>query len=54
MSDAFTVAHRALIISAAARNNVPAVIRYLTLPETAVCSLAVRPSILVRTDEQIE
>jgi putative ABC transport system substrate-binding protein len=35
MPDIFMVAHRAPIISAAARNNVPAV---YSLPETAVCS----------------
>jgi putative ABC transport system substrate-binding protein len=34
----FTFTHRAAIISAAARNNVPAVYYYLPLPETAVCS----------------
>jgi putative ABC transport system substrate-binding protein len=34
----FALAHRAPIILAAARNNVPTVITYLTLPETAVCS----------------
>jgi putative ABC transport system substrate-binding protein len=36
--DVFLNAHRALIISAAARNNVPAVYAYSYLPETAVCS----------------
>ena len=36
--DGFLIAHRAAIISAAARNNVPAVMRYLTSPKTAVCS----------------
>jgi putative ABC transport system substrate-binding protein len=35
MTDPFTTVHRAPIISAAARNNVPAV---YPLPETAVCS----------------
>jgi putative ABC transport system substrate-binding protein len=36
--DAFMFAHRAPIISAAARNNVPPSIIFLTLPETVVCS----------------
>jgi putative ABC transport system substrate-binding protein len=36
--DLFIYVHRAPIILAAARNNVPAVYYYLTLPETAVCS----------------
>jgi putative ABC transport system substrate-binding protein len=35
IGDVFMVAHRAPIISAAARHNVP---RYLSLPETAACS----------------
>jgi hypothetical protein len=38
MPDAFTVAHRVPIISAAARNNVPAVYPHLTFRETAACS----------------
>jgi putative tryptophan/tyrosine transport system substrate-binding protein len=38
MPDIFTIAHRAPIILAAARNNVPASMTYLPLPETAVCS----------------
>ena len=39
MSDAFMFAHRAPIILAAARNNVPAVYRVIcTMSETAVCS----------------
>jgi len=38
MPDIFMGVHRALIISAAARNNVPAVYNVLALPETAVCS----------------
>jgi putative tryptophan/tyrosine transport system substrate-binding protein len=36
--DPFTVAHRAPIISAVARTNVPAVYSQSFLPETAVCS----------------
>ena len=38
MPDAFTGLHRAPIISAAARNNIPAVYVILSLSETAVCS----------------
>ena len=38
MPDIFTLVHRAAIISAAARNNVPAVYGYSFLSETAVCS----------------
>jgi putative ABC transport system substrate-binding protein len=38
LPDIFTVAYRAPIISAAARNNARRSIRFLTLPETAVCS----------------
>jgi putative ABC transport system substrate-binding protein len=38
MPDAFVNVHRAPIILAAARNNVPAVMRHLTLSETAACS----------------
>jgi putative ABC transport system substrate-binding protein len=37
-SDPFAIAHRAPIILAAARNNVPAVYWMLSLPERAVCS----------------
>jgi putative ABC transport system substrate-binding protein len=36
--DGFMIAHRGPVISAAARNNVPAVYGVPTLPETAVCS----------------
>jgi putative ABC transport system substrate-binding protein len=38
MGDAFVTVHHAAIISAAARNNVPAVYGYSFLSETAVCS----------------
>src|SRR5215467_7347859 len=38
MPDLFMTAHRAPIISAAARNNVPAVYYLSPLPETAACS----------------
>jgi putative ABC transport system substrate-binding protein len=38
MPDIFMTAHRASIISAAARNNVPAVYWLSAFPETAVCS----------------
>jgi hypothetical protein len=38
MPDAFMMNHRASIISAAARNNVPTVYYRSDLPETAVCS----------------
>jgi putative ABC transport system substrate-binding protein len=38
MADAFTNFHRAPIILAAARNNVPAVYWHLSSPETAACS----------------
>ena len=38
MPDLFTTAHRAPIISAAARNNIPTVYFFLPLPETAACS----------------
>ena len=38
MPDLFVQVHRAPIISAAARNNVPAVYYLSPLPETAACS----------------
>jgi putative ABC transport system substrate-binding protein len=38
IADAVTTVHRRPIILAAARNNVPASIRILSLPETAACS----------------
>jgi putative ABC transport system substrate-binding protein len=37
-ADEFTVAHRASIVSAAARNNVPAVYSTAPMPEAAACS----------------
>ena len=37
LPDGFLGEHRAPIISAAARNNVPAVFGHLNLPETAAC-----------------
>jgi putative ABC transport system substrate-binding protein len=39
MPDSFVTAHRAPIVSAAARNKHRRSIRYLTLPETAACSI---------------